>query len=94
MMHAGGPDVSARLAVEGVVDGGDDGSIPGNELQYPTEHDSTDLVGRPACLAEEAVIATEGFNLQTVARSKNVCDRATAVGEQPPGHDHAEGLEG
>jgi hypothetical protein len=54
----------------------------------------TSLVGRPARLAEEAVVATEGFNLQTVAGSKNARDHAAAMGEQPAGDDYAKGLEG
>jgi len=91
-MHARRPDPLARLAIERVVNGDHDGSIAGDELQHELEHDVPNLVHRPAGLAEEPVIATEGLATQAVTGQKNVRDRSTPLTQQPAGGDDTERL--
>jgi hypothetical protein len=91
VMHAGTPDMPARLASQGVIDGA--GEDVGTERQQQLEDAMAQVIEIPAGLAEEAVKRAVMFETAQLGGLNDAGEGAAAGAKNPGAGEGPEGAE-
>jgi len=91
-MHAGAPDVTSRLARQGVIDGSDQDL--GAEGEQELEDTVAQIIEIPAGLAQEAVEGAEVFVTAELSSLDDAGEGAAAGAQNPGTGEGPEGAEG